>query len=144
MASPAVCRSPDVLERDFLYLVGTAYWLALWVDYNLLATWRRRRGRPSLTVAMATFWFPLSILHLGLAIVFFIQHEGPKARFSNHRRRAADRWAPPPPASHRAPPARHPSPRFPSHHRYFTVVDRGSTMTSSPQRPAAAALSTSI
>ena len=115
----------------FLYLVGTAYfWLALWVDrYNLLRhVAPPPRTGPSLTVAMATFWFPLSIvLHLGLAIVFFIQHEGPQGSrvFSNHTAvETADRWAPPHTHSRTAP---HPraigSPRFSSHQQSILLTD---------------------
>ena len=133
----------------FLYLVGTAYfWLALWVDrYNLLRhVAPPPRTGPSLTVAMATFWFPLSIvLHLGLAIVFFIQHEGPQGSrvFSNHTAvETADRWAPPHAASHpaRAPPLSSVlfTPEIDTSHGWSIG---GSTMTSlctRPQRPAAA------
>ena len=134
----------------FLYLVGTAYfWLALWVDrYNLLRhVAPPPRTGPSLTVAMATFWFPLSIvLHLGLAIVFFIQHEGPQGSrvFSNHTAvETADRWAPP--HTHAPHPARAPplssvlfTPEIDTSHGWSIG---GSTMTSlctRPQRPAAA------
>ena len=142
----------------FLYLVGTAYfWLALWVDrYNLLRhVAPPPRTGPSLTVAMATFWFPLSIvLHLGLAIVFFIQHEGPQGSrvFSNHTAvETADRWAPPH-ARIASRPARAPplssvlfTPEIDTSHGWSIG---GSTMTSlctRPQRPAAASpLSTSI
>ena len=141
----------------FLYLVGTAYfWLALWVDrYNLLRhVAPPPRTGPSLTVAMATFWFPLSIvLHLGLAIVFFIQHEGPQGSrvFSNHTAvETADRWAPP--HAHAPHPARAPplssilfTPEIDTSHGWSIG---GSTMTSlctRPQRPAAASpLSASI
>ena len=53
-----------------LYLVGAAYfWLALWVDrYNLLRhVAPPPRTGPSLTMAMAAFVFPLSIvLHVAL------------------------------------------------------------------------------
>ena len=119
----------------FLYLVGTAYfWLALWVDrYNLLRhVAPPPRTGPSLTVAMATFWFPLSIvLHLGLAIVFFIQHEGPQGSrvFSNHTAvETADRWAPPHTHARIAPRPRA-TPLLGSLHtrnRYFSrMVDRG-------------------
>ena len=117
----------------FLYLVGTAYfWLALWVDrYNLLRhVAPPPRTGPSLTVAMATFWFPLSIvLHLGLAIVFFIQHEGPQGSrvFSNHTAvETADRFAPP---HARIAPRPRATPLLGSLHtrnRYFSrMVDRG-------------------